>query len=680
MAISKESKESKIVFRKPFDLQEAVILLDVYLTFNKKGASTNAAAKIASQRLRALAVSRGMEIDDSFRSVLGIRNRLDIIGCVYEGTESKSNSGTRVFREAVELYKNNRKKFEHILSDFSTHLLPEQSRVNRENEGSELGQMEEHFNAEEQAFLSWLPSVMQQSIIVEVKRSFKIISMMLVQKNALPQPIIETKRIEQVERALRLSKSIFGNKKMRTTAQKLLGVYVAYLNKEDSSPIKKEMSEVDVQEDWIKFDFSNSDQFERTVPAYCNVKGYELEGKNWTRILAALVEHEIEKNNPALKLLYKQPLTENKKNRPFFLTEKIEGLHCSKLSNGYWINLNYSIPGLMNLILAFCLRCGYDKADLTIYGMPKGRVSNLINEHTKKEAEVISQCDGIPLPLRNAIKMSYTTGMRFDDTVLSLLSNQSGLQITDAMCDFLHKKMFKRNDGLYFLPEQITDKKGIQTIKEETLGFLETYKMCEVSKLYEIISLDASIASIRDEEDYADFLAFLLTDSVRVGKAYTFKIVRPTGISINDATAYLTNKLLTTINENGCMTEDDLLITCPIVSGQFLKKLLEKNTDEVVTTTINDFLCYQTIEAMGLDESFSKTLDSVLSKANELELPPTLEVLHILLSVEIGHNFRNTYGIPDDKTFRRIIAMYYRGEKAREWKAGNFMEVHLSNV
>ena len=60
MAISKESKESKIVFRKPFDLQEAVILLDVYLTFNKKGASTNAAAKIASQRLRALAVSRGM--------------------------------------------------------------------------------------------------------------------------------------------------------------------------------------------------------------------------------------------------------------------------------------------------------------------------------------------------------------------------------------------------------------------------------------------------------------------------------------------------------------------------------------------------------------------------------------------------------------------------------------------
>ena len=360
--------------------------------------------------------------------------------------------------------------------------------------------------------------------------------------------------------------------------------------------------------------------------------------------------------------------------------EKIEGLHCSKLSNGYWINVNYSIPALMNLILAFCLECGYDKADLAIYGISKGSVSDLVSEYTKNETGVISQYDGIPLPLRHAIRTSYTAGMRFDDTVLNLLSNQSGLQITDAMCDILHKEMFKRSDGLYFLPEQITDKKGIKTIKEETLSFLETYKLCEVSKLYEMKNLDESIAPIRDEEDYADFLEFLLPDSIRIGKAYTFKIVRPTGVSIDDATTYLTNKMLATITEDGCVIEDDLLRTYPVVSGQFLKKLLEKKTDEVVTTTINDFLCYQTIDAMGLDENFSEILNSVLEKADELELPPSVEVLHILLSVETGQNFRNTYGIPDDKTFRHIIAMHYRGEKSREWKAGNFMEVDLSNV
>lgn len=436
----------------------------------------------------------------------------------------------------------------------------------------------------------------------------------------------------------------------------------------------------DVQEDWIQFDFTNIDQFERSVPVFCTVKGYKLEGKNWARIFIDLVEHEIEKNNPALELLYKQSLTKNRKNRPFFLTEKIEGLYCLKLSNGYWINVNYNIPGLLDLILKFCLVCGYDKADLVIYGMSKDSVSDLISKHTKNEEVITSQYDGIPFSLRNTIKTDYMTGMRFDDTVFTLLSNQIGFQITDAMRDILNKEMFKRNDGLYFLPEQIADKKAINVIKEETLSFLETYKLCEISRLYEIESLKVPIMFIRDEKDYADFLQFLLPDFIRVGKAYTFQIVRPTGVSIDDATAYLTNKLLATITENGCITEDDLLITYPIVSSQFLKRVLGKSTNEVVTTTINDFLCYQVIDAMGFDESFPETLNSVLETANELELPPSIEVLHTLLSVEMGQNFRNTYGILDDKTFRHIIAMYYRGEKAREWKAGSFMEVNLRNV
>ena len=188
--------------------------------------------------------------------------------------------------------------------------------VNGERAGREQNQMEEHFNAEERAFLTWLTSVMQQSTFDEIKRSFRIISRMLVQRNALQQPIIETKQIEQVEKALLFSKSVFANKKMRTTAQKLLGEYAAYLKEEGSPPIKIKMSKVDIQKDWIQFDFTNSDQFERTVPAYCNVKGYELEGKNWTRIFIALVEHEIEKDNPMLKLLCKQPLAANRKNRP----------------------------------------------------------------------------------------------------------------------------------------------------------------------------------------------------------------------------------------------------------------------------------------------------------------------------------------------------------------------------
>ena len=60
----------EIVRRKPFDLQEAVILLDVYLSYYKTGATNTEASEVASLRLRKLAQDRGMIIDDSFRSAI----------------------------------------------------------------------------------------------------------------------------------------------------------------------------------------------------------------------------------------------------------------------------------------------------------------------------------------------------------------------------------------------------------------------------------------------------------------------------------------------------------------------------------------------------------------------------------------------------------------------------------
>ena len=96
-----KKQNSGIVRRKPFDLQEAVILLDVYLSCYKTGASIAEAAEVASQRLRALAFKRGMVIDDSFRSATGIQGRLRSIGNVFEGKEFPSASETRYLKKLL---------------------------------------------------------------------------------------------------------------------------------------------------------------------------------------------------------------------------------------------------------------------------------------------------------------------------------------------------------------------------------------------------------------------------------------------------------------------------------------------------------------------------------------------------------------------------------------------------
>lgn len=128
-----------------------------------------------------------------------------------------------------------------------------------------------------------------------------------------------------------------------------------------------------IAKDWIRFNFSNAQSFERTWPAYCSVNGEEIQGRNWARILVRIVEREIATQNPLLAKLYERPLLHNTRTkRPFFIKNDIVGLNCAQLSNGDWICVNASIPRLMEMIKGFCRFCRYKKSQIVIYGVPKG--------------------------------------------------------------------------------------------------------------------------------------------------------------------------------------------------------------------------------------------------------------------------------------------------------------------
>ena len=77
-----------LLIKRPFDLQEAVVLLDVYLSLVKNGMPITKAAEKASVRLRSLAKNKGYEVSDSYRSAGGLVNRLRSLGGLYEGKES----------------------------------------------------------------------------------------------------------------------------------------------------------------------------------------------------------------------------------------------------------------------------------------------------------------------------------------------------------------------------------------------------------------------------------------------------------------------------------------------------------------------------------------------------------------------------------------------------------------
>ena len=400
---------------KPFDMQEAIVLLDVYLHTVEKGSTLMEAAKIASKRLRALAKANKLIVSEDFRSPQGLVNRLRSLGAIYKGTESKSAPATAAFSEAVALYQNDRQKYEQILdAEKGSSGLSGPQRTH----GKEDDSMTEPVCKQKWTFLEWLPSVLSLSEAQELQKSFSMINTLLLKNRLIRQPLTSTVVPSEIEAAIRNAKKAFANKKTRSTATRLLSLYLNYLNlpgnNEETPAATEEIDIADMHTDIpakqsevqsvIHFNFENSRDFERTRPVSCSIGGEKIEGRNWARILCTLVEHELTAQNPNLNDLYKNSLLAEKKGRPFLMAEKIDGLNCSQLSNGYWVNVNYSIPRLMEIIAAFCLRCGYAKEDIVLIGQKRDSVP------AREEKPFIANA-GSAVPIEKAEKYLHDIGI-----------------------------------------------------------------------------------------------------------------------------------------------------------------------------------------------------------------------------------------------------------------------------
>lgn len=336
-----------------------------------------------------------------------------------------------------------------------------------------------------------------------------------------------------------------------------------------------------------------------------------------------------------------------------------------EINTNVFVEMNLSSTDLIKRLKRFFDCCKMDSDALTV-----------VYRNNKKMNSNISSIDEtiIPEKLRDYIMTNYPNGMRFDDTVLRLIGDRLDIQIDEDICSALQGEMFKREDGLFFFDAMIADPDECMQIKVQTQRDIDTFGLCEIDVLYERFLAGRENTCIRDANDYVDFLMHLLPDRFRLAIVVRIKIVFRANVSKKESINTLTGRLIETITKKGSVTEDDLLTEYPVLSKVLLGKLLDKRSDEVIKTTINDIVCYQSVNGLGLDESFSETLNSVLERIEELDLQPSCEVIHTFLSIEYGQNLRDAYLIQDDRTLQRIIARYYTGKIPRAWKAGCFTE------
>ena len=106
-----------MALRIPWDIEEAVLMLDMLLKSLDGKLTRKEAIRQVSEKLRRRAINRGITIDDIFRNENGITFQMSALEVAYTGRKTKLKQPTKLFVETVNLYKNNRELYEEVLKE-----------------------------------------------------------------------------------------------------------------------------------------------------------------------------------------------------------------------------------------------------------------------------------------------------------------------------------------------------------------------------------------------------------------------------------------------------------------------------------------------------------------------------------------------------------------------------------
>ena len=286
----------------------------------------------------------------------------------------------------------------------------------------------------------------------------------------------------------------------------------------------------------------------------------------------------------------------------------------------------------------------------------------------------------IPNEIIEALNRNYSTGFRFENTYISLLSNASGVEIDEKIQSSLKRLMFKRDDGIYFLLDTVADASTRKDIVNFADYYLEEYGCFEIPEFYKLYLDKVNSACIRNADDFESFYEQIGKSGVRCVQAPYVgnRIARYSSGSVWGTFKEVAEKIVAVISEDyyGSCNEDDLQTKFCAFSADLLGKIIKQcAADDLIRVEINSSVCYQTYNALGLPENFSDVLTETLERLTDIGLDPSRDVLHTAISLKIGVNFMAEFNLPDWDTFQRLTASFYKAEPRRGWKHYIFGEV-----
>ena len=292
----------------------------------------------------------------------------------------------------------------------------------------------------------------------------------------------------------------------------------------------------------------------------------------------------------------------------------------------------------------------------------------------------VNSAPSVPDAVIDVLNKNYASGFRFDTTYINLLSSASGVEVDGLMQSALKRIMFRRDDGIYFLLDIVADAATRKEIIDFADTYLQEFGCFEIPEFYKLYEEKVNPNCIRNADDFESFYEQIGKSGVCCVQAPSVgnRIARYSNGSVSSTFKEVAAKIISVISEEyyGSCNEDDLHTKFCAFSTDLLGKIIKQcAADELIRVEINDSVCYQTFDALGLPDNFSEVVAEALERLSDIGLDPTQDALHTTLSLKLGVNFRAEYNLPDWDTYRRLLTAFYKAEPRRDWKYNIFGEV-----
>ena len=106
------------MIRVPWELEEAVVLMDLYFKHGSTLSIPNDELLNLSNLYRNRATMLGIHVDDKFRNLSGMKMQLGCIHYVVTGGKEGMSGASRLFYQTYDLYRDDPKLFKYICNEF----------------------------------------------------------------------------------------------------------------------------------------------------------------------------------------------------------------------------------------------------------------------------------------------------------------------------------------------------------------------------------------------------------------------------------------------------------------------------------------------------------------------------------------------------------------------------------